>query len=322
MKNLLFFSALLAAAVAAAAPVSFNEDLNRLLSRLQGMGRDSYSQAEWNDLQRQLEDIESRAKAGGAWDGLVKVRIVHAMVLGDMQKNYQGAIDVLQQTRRELRDKNVPEMRNVFIRLAEMYGRLGDEAMVNRTIEEFRASPCFDPQSYAFTGGQGPQVPLAVVRPGASGSGSISETAMKVQQTQSRFGPGALFPEFDLVDTDGAHITPDSIAGKVTLFDFWNRDWTAWKNDLPNLSGTYARHRKQGFEIIGIPVVPGAGDLASYRKSAGMTWPQAVEGRELARQLGLFGECANILVDRNGTIIGRNLRGGDLTEAVKKALAK
>lgn len=322
MRKTVFCMALIAAGCALAAPISFTDDLNRLLSKLQGMGRDSYSQAEWKDVHLQLEDLESRAKAGGAWDGLVQARIVHAMVLGDMQRNYQAAADLLQETRRELRDKNVPAMRNVFVRLAEVYGKMGDETAVNRTIDEFRASPYFDPQDYPFSGGKGPTDPLKVMRPNAGGSGSISETSMKVQQTKARFGIGAEFPDFDLLDAAGTHFTRQSIAGKVTLVDFWSKDWTAWKNDLKNLSGAYARHGREGFEILGINLAPDAGDTVAFCKANGMTWPQVGGANDLARKLGLFGECGNFLVDRNGVIIGRNLRGADLIEAVKKGLAK
>ena len=47
-----------------------------------------------------------------------------------------------------------------------------------------------------------------------------------------------------------------------------------------------------------------------------------MDGKGLPKQLGIFGDCQNFLVDKNGAIIGRNLHGADLIEAVKRALAK
>lgn len=321
MKKI-FLCVLMLASVAMAAPVSFTSDLNKLLSKLQSMGRDSYSQAEWNEVYRQIDDIEGRAKSGEAWDALVEARVIHAMVLGDMQKNYQGAIDLLKQTRKELHSKNIPEMKRVYVKMADMYGKMGDEAAVNQVIEEFRASPYYDAQDYPFSGGKGPTDPLLVTRPGAAGSGSISETAMKVAQDQARFSAGATFPEFELVDAAGVTITRKSVEGKVVLYDFWLKDWTAWKNDLKNLTGTYDRYHNKGFEIVGISMDSNVGDLAAFARANGMWWPQVAEAKKLTKQLGIFGDCSNILVGRDGVIIGRNLRGADLVDAVKRALAK
>lgn len=322
MKRFFFLAALGLSLSAVAAPVSFTQDINKVLSKLQSMGRDSYTTAEWNEVYRMLADIEARAKAGEAWDALIEARVVHAMVIGDMQRNPQSAIDLLQRTKRELRDRHVPEMKKVYVRLAELHAKVGDEGAVNRTIQEFQASPYYDPQDYPFSGGQGPASPLVIIRPNAAGSSSISETAMKVHQAQSRFTNGAAFPDFELTDVQGVKINAKSMAGRVTLFDFWNKDWSAWKNDLKNLSATYLRYRKQGFEIVGVNIDPAAGDLTAFMTANSMLWPQVSDGRDLARTLGIFGECANILVDGNGVIIGRNLHGADLVEAIKRALVK
>ena len=322
MKKIIFCGAVLLALCALGGPESFTDDLNRVLSRLQSMGRDSYTQAQWNEATAQIDDIESRAKEGGAWDSFVQARVIHAMVLGDMQKNYQAAVNLLQQTRRELRGKNVPDTRKVFVSLAGFYGKMGDESSVNRTMEEFRASPYYDAQDYPFSGGNGPNDPLVVMRPGAGASGSISETAMKVSQTQARFAPGAEFPDFDLPDTQGVSVTRQSFAGKVVLYDFWVKDWSAWKGDLQNLGRTYLLHHKEGFEIVGINLAPDTADLAKFCAANNMMWPQIATAKDLPAQLGLFGMCGNFLVDKTGVIVGRNLHGADLAEAVRRALAR
>ena len=309
--------------IAPAAPVSFTDDLNTILSKLQSMGGDSYPQSEWTKVYRQIDDVESRAKAAQSWDDLVQVRVIRAMVLGDMQKNYQGAVDLLKNTQTELAGKkNVPSMKKVYVKLAEMYGKLGDAASVNRVMEEFRASPYYDAQKYAFSGGNGPKDPIVVARPLADVAGSITETSMKVAQTQAGFAVGGVFPDFSLKGADGSAITKQSLGGKVVLVDFWNKNWTAWQRDLANLAGTYARFNGKGFEIVGINIDSNAGDFSGYLKANKMIWPEASDGRDLTKQLGLFGVCANYLLDKNGVIIGRDLHGADLNETVKRALAR
>lgn len=310
------------AAACGAAPADFAADINRVLSRLQSTAANNYSSNEMNAVYRDLEDIERRATDGQAWDSLVEARLVRAMALSDMQRNHQAAADLLQQTRRDLRGREAPALRKVYVRLAEVYGRLGNEGAVNRTIEEFRASPYFDPQAYAYSGGQGPKDPLAVTRPTAAGSGSISETAMRVAQQQSRAAPGTAFPAYELTDATGGKLTREQFAGKVVLYDFWQKDWPVWKRDLTSVRDAYLRHKPKGFDIVGISLDADKSAAAAFAKSNRMDWTHVPEARALAGQLGIYGECANVLVDRNGMIIGRNLRGGDLIEAIRIAVGR
>lgn len=322
MKKFILIAVLAAAGVLAAEkPLSFTADLNRILSRLQSMANESRTAAEWTAIRNDITGIEQRARDGEAWDSFIQARVIHAMVLGDMQRKPQDAVDLLKLTRRELEGKNVPDLKKVFVSLAGFQGKLGDEAAVAKTMEEFKASPYYDPQDYAATGGSRPGDPIVVQRPNAGASASISETAMKVAQTQSRFGIGALFPDYDLKDAAGNAITKQSLAGKLVLFDFWNKDWAAWKTDLPTLVRLRERFAAQGFEIVGLNLDPNAGDISAFARANKMTWSQATDSRTLARQLGLYGDCGNVLVDRDGVIIGRNLRGAELNEAVKKALS-
>lgn len=318
----LALAAVISAFAATDVPRSFTADLNRILSRLQSMAGESRTQAEWTAVHNDIEGIEQRARDGEAWPEFIQARVIRAMALGDMQRKPQDAVDLLQQTRRELKGKDIPDLKKVFVSLAGFQGKLGDEAAVSKTMEEFRASSCYDPQAYSFSGGSGPNDPLVIPRPSAETSSSISETAMKVAQTQARTSTGALFPDFDLKDAAGNSITKQTLAGKVVLYDFWNKDWAAWKNDLPNLVRAYDRFNKQGFEVIGLNLDPSAGDLSAYLRTNKMTWPQASEHKTLGRQLGLFGDCANVLVDKDGVIVGRNLRGAELLEAIKKNLAR
>lgn len=304
----------------AAAPADFSADINRVLSRLQSTAANNYSSNEMNVVYRDLEDIERRATDGAVWDSLVEARLVRAMALSDMQHNHQAAVDILQQTRRELKTKEAPALRKVYVRLAEVYGRMGNEGAVNRTIEEFRASPYFDPQAYAVSGGETPNVPLSVTRPTSAGSGSISETAMRVAQQQSRAASGTAFPEYELTDASGGKITRQQFAGKVVLYDFWQKDWPVWKRDLKSTREAYLRHKPKGFEIVGISLDADKGAAEAFATANRMDWTRVSEARALAGQLGIYGECANVLVDRNGTIIGRNLRSGDLIEAIRIAV--
>jgi hypothetical protein len=66
--------------------------------------------------------------------------------------------------------------------------------------------------------------------------------------------------------------------------------------------------------------------LTAFTKSMNMTWPQLFDGQgwqnKLAVKYGIVSIPATFLLDGNGKIIGRDLRGAELTQAVAKALGK
>ena len=100
----------------------------------------------------------------------------------------------------------------------------------------------------------------------------------------------------------------------------------AVRAELPNVIKTYEAHHKQGFEIIGISLDKDQEKLASFTKEKNMTWPQYFDGlvweNKLAVKYGINSIPATFLLDGQGTIIGKDLRGEALEQAVAKALAK
>jgi hypothetical protein len=295
-------------------------DHNALLSKLQSMGHGSYTEAEWQDVFTQIEDIAGRADAAGDVGEVIEINLVKAMVYSDMQRDYSAALAVLQDMRSRYEPSGSTAMRKIYIKQADVCGKLGDEDAVRKVIAEFKASPYYDPETYPFTGGKGPNDPLEMVRPTASGADSLSVTAMEVARTHAQFAEGGYFPTFNVVDRNGVVHELADYRGKVVLLDFWVRDWTPWKRDLPNQASAYARHHQAGFEILGFCLERDPVDLDAYLAANKMAWPQVTDSTALPARLGIFGEAANYLLDQNGVIIGRNLRGADLTEAVKSAL--
>ena len=89
---------------------------------------------------------------------------------------------------------------------------------------------------------------------------------------------------------------------------------------------TYQKHHTDGFNIIGVSLDEDKDKLTEYTKKMNMTWPQYFDGKgwsnELAGKYGVQSIPATYLIDRNGVIIGEDLRGEDLEAAVAAALKK
>lgn len=137
---------------------------------------------------------------------------------------------------------------------------------------------------------------------------------------------GAKFPDFDEKDIEGKPLSVSSYKGKVVLIDFWATWCPPCMGELPNVQKAYESHHKDGFEIIGISLDQDEKKLKNFLKEKNMTWQQYFDGKgwgnKLAGKYGVQSIPATYLLDREGKIIGQDLRGEALEEALSKALAK
>ena len=137
---------------------------------------------------------------------------------------------------------------------------------------------------------------------------------------------GGAFPDFQEKDLDGKPLSISRFKGKVLLVDFWATWCGPCRVELPNVIATYQKHHKKGFEILGISLDQDEQAMKKFLASNKMTWPQYFDGlgwqNKLAARYGVNSIPATYLLDAQGKIIARDLRGDDLEKAVAAALGK
>lgn len=137
---------------------------------------------------------------------------------------------------------------------------------------------------------------------------------------------GARFPDFEVNDLDGKPLSIANYKGKVVLIVFWASWYRPSVRELPNMLKAYEEHHKDGFEIIGISLDEDKGKLEKSLKDNKIPWPQYFDGKgwdnRLALKFGVNSIPAMFLVDGEGNIIGRDLRGSALEDALDEALPK
>ena len=141
----------------------------------------------------------------------------------------------------------------------------------------------------------------------------VAEAAAK--KVQANLVEGTKFPDFAEKDVDGKPLSVANYNGKVVLIDFWATWCGPCRAEMPNVVATYKKYHSQGFDIIGVSLDDDRQKLLNYTKDNGMTWPQYFDGQgwsnKLAVKYGIEAIPATYLLDGNGVIIGKDLRGDD-----------
>jgi thiol-disulfide isomerase/thioredoxin len=136
---------------------------------------------------------------------------------------------------------------------------------------------------------------------------------------------GQRFPDFNETDLNGATLSVAGSRGKVTLVDFWATWCGPCRAEMPNVIAAYQKYHSRGFDVIGVSLDEHQYAVANFTSSQGMPWPQYFDGKgwenKLAKQYGVQSIPMSYLLDRNGVIVGKELRGGALDAAVSRALA-
>jgi thiol-disulfide isomerase/thioredoxin len=148
----------------------------------------------------------------------------------------------------------------------------------------------------------------------------------EAKKIQATLVEGTAFPDFNEVDMAGKPLSIANLKGKVVLLDFWATWCGPCRAELPNVLEVYQKHHKDGFEIIGISLDDDKAKTENFTKEKTMAWPQYFDGQKwknkLAVKYGINSIPATFLLDGDGKILGKDLRGEELEKAVAAALAK
>jgi len=136
---------------------------------------------------------------------------------------------------------------------------------------------------------------------------------------------GSLAPEITLPDTDGKPRSLSSLRGKVVLLDFWASWCGPCRKENPNVVAAYAKYHDKGFEVFSVSLDK---DRDSWLKAIAMdhlTWPNHVSDLKYWKSDGAaaYGVTAipnAFLIDREGKIIAKKLRGDMLEQKLEEML--
>ena len=137
---------------------------------------------------------------------------------------------------------------------------------------------------------------------------------------------GAVAPEFAEADTNGKMVSLSSFRGKYVLVDFWASWCGPCRAENPNVVKAYNNYKDKNFTILSVSLDrPGKRDAwVKAIKNDGLAWNHISDlkfwDNDAAVLYGIKAIPQNLLLDPNGKIIARNLRGEDLQHKLNELL--
>jgi peroxiredoxin len=137
---------------------------------------------------------------------------------------------------------------------------------------------------------------------------------------------GAPFVDLKAKTPEGNDIALSDYAGKgnVVLLDFWASWCAPCRQEMPAVVEAYRKYKNKGFEIVGVSLDQDPDAWVKAIETLNITWPQMSDLKAwesaLSAAYGVNSIPHTVLLDKDGKIIAKDLRGEALQLKLKELL--
>lgn len=129
---------------------------------------------------------------------------------------------------------------------------------------------------------------------------------------------------FSQTSTDGKKVSLSDFKGKYVLIDFWASWCRPCRMENPNVVAAYNRFKNKGFTVLGVSMDSNRDPWLAAIQQDNLTWTHVSDlkgwGNEVGKLYGVTGIPQNYLIDKEGKIVAKDLRGPALDEKLAEII--
>ncbi|MFI5142358.1 MAG: redoxin domain-containing protein [Bacteroidia bacterium] len=114
-------------------------------------------------------------------------------------------------------------------------------------------------------------------------------------------------------DVNGKSVSLSSYKGKVVLVDFWASWCGPCRGENPAVVAAYNKYKDKGFDVLGVSLDQNKDKWLQAIQKDGLTWTHISDLKgwqnEAAKKYGVTSIPFNVLVDKDGKVLAKGLRG-------------
>ena len=138
--------------------------------------------------------------------------------------------------------------------------------------------------------------------------------------------PGKPAPDFTATTLDGKPFKLSALRGKVVLLDFWATLCSCGAAKSPSVKEAHEKYAEDGLVAVGISLDRREKAARDYISEKQLTWVhiwvEKADKGPIADLYGVSSIPATFLIAPDGKVVGKDLRGDKLLEAVRTEITK